>query len=275
MTILLTALIIILGILAASLPSFYEVITKVRGKKKLTKAGQVVLLLISIFTLLQILQAFMVENEKNETIKQQVVKDSIAKRDEFIKDSLHQAFIVNNNKSIVNPFAEGFSKYGLKYDSATKVIEKLVRDSAKRESKFYSMGRPILDLREILLTKLTNDSAEFQVKIACEQSTAYNVNLPLKYGCIDKSSYVYNLGTLKEKPAAGDLTAGKVRTIHLKIPRMDNAEIFLFYIKGSYTDIPKLDSQYPFYAFYQYDVKTKIMTMVSEKNKEMINVFTL
>jgi len=157
--------IIILAITIGVIPSFYDLTKKQRGKKKKTKIGWFTIVLVLSLIILQIFQIFNAENEKQ-----------LLKIDQQKRDSLSRDFIIKNNKSIVTPFSDGLRKYGLKYDSARREIEKLVKDSAKKITVINSVkpepsicatefiyGKDSTSLK-LITTFCTSESAAYELK---------------------------------------------------------------------------------------------------------------
>lgn len=83
--------------------------------------------------LLLTMGSFFLGLEKDHNAASDKEKDQkLAKLEQDKRDSIAKDRTDESNKGIVNAFADGLGKYQLKYDSSTKAIIKIIRDSAKR-----------------------------------------------------------------------------------------------------------------------------------------------
>lgn len=208
-------------------------------------------------------------------VKDQNDRDDKAAKEMIRRDILAEKSRRESNNEIVSTFADGLATYGLKYDSTTKVVHRLMKDSMRRESKFLSMSRPTLDLDNILLTKLSNDSLTVQLKFLCTESTAYNVHLPVKYGYYNPTEQlIYYLGTYSQPIAGGgQIATGRMRTVEISLPRQKNIEMYVFYINGKYSDIPDLKLTYPIERLAKFNLSKKEMSFATDENDDITRFF--
>ena len=146
------------------------------------------------------------------------------------------------------------------------LIERMMKDSALRQNKFISNTRPSLSVNRILLTQVTKDSVTFQLKLYSDNATAYEVRIKAISG------YFYNgipfkFPEINLDAANGDqLSAGSFRTIEFKLPF--NPAAYIFYIKGTYEDIPQVKMTYPLNQIIYYDMHKKAMSRLSYGGKQ-------
>ena len=135
-------------------------------------------------------------------------------------------------------------------------MSKILSDTSLRQTKFTGVMRPILH-DEYLLTKLTTDSIDLQVKLICDNSTAYNVKIAASYGYVQDNGVVKFAGILKVFNSGDMILGGQKRTDFIKIARVKNTRYLVIYFNGNYTDIPQYKTLYPFEKMIEYDVVNK------------------
>ena len=146
-----------------------------------------------------------------------------------------------------------------------KVISKILSDSSLRQAKFTGIMRPIL-YDDYLLTKLTPDSINLQIKLICDNTTAYNVKINASYGYLQDDGFVKFMGILKEFSRGDMILGNQKRTDFIRIGRLKNIRYIVVYFHGNYTDIPQYKTLYPFDKMIMYDVVTKSASPVLPAN---------
>jgi hypothetical protein len=141
-----------------------------RWFKGFTKRGWVVLIAFVVSIVVNYLKDMQADKDEATRIE-------IAKVEKKKDDSISRKRNDESNSIIVNTFTDALAKHGLKYDSAEKVIQKLVKDSSKKEIKYTYGNHPELAIYNIELTKSTNDSLIFKVTFYTKQAAAYNTTV--------------------------------------------------------------------------------------------------
>jgi hypothetical protein len=160
----------------------------------------------------------------------------------------------------------------MSYDSSQAIIQRYVRDSARKDSRFYSFTRPGLDFDRVLVTKNTKDTLTIQLKIQCSNSTAYNIHLKTDILYTTEKNF-----TIKAKLDEEDefysnetLEPGKFRTAEISLPNTDKVNTLIIWIKGTYTDIPALKTEYPFDKLRVFLVDKKEFRLIKKGNLDAI-----
>jgi hypothetical protein len=112
------------------------------------------------------------QSAKNEVQKEKKIK--IEKRKD---DSIAVNRQDESNEKIVTTFTSALAKYGLKYDSAQKIIQKLVRDSSRKQIIYGN--HPELSVSNIELLKKTADSIDFRISFVTKQSEACHTTVKI------------------------------------------------------------------------------------------------
>jgi hypothetical protein len=222
------------------------------------------------------------------------LKDSIIQaQDDIAKvksDSINKSFIINQNikslhfiDSTNKDLNLALAKMGLvyekdkktiksSYDSSQAVIQRYVRDSARRDSRFYSLTRPGLDFNRVLITKNNKDSLTIQLKLQCSNSIAYNIHFRTDIIYITANNF-----TVKAKLEEDDefysnetLESEKFRTAEISLPNIDKVKLIFIWMKGTYTDVPALKMEYPFDKLRVFAVETKQLTPIKKINLDAI-----
>lgn len=113
----------IIGILA-----FADEIAKFRSLKFIKSLRFKIL----IFLFASILGVWASVKKDSNTDLQNKIEKNKAIIEQLKRDSTNRVYTNESNSKIVMSFTEGLAKYGLKFDAAQQRIEKLVRDSTKR-----------------------------------------------------------------------------------------------------------------------------------------------
>jgi hypothetical protein len=175
-----------------------------------------------------------------ETEKQNRNKELQTILDQNRRDSIANKRNQENTDHVVNTFSGALAKYGLKYDSSQKVIEKLVRDSSKMNVTIIDQNDPIISVcsseTSIKLKEANGDTLVFVISLCYENSPIkINANL-IAIGSVDGK--FKNYGILekffksKELKGAGALESGEV-----VVQNGSRANIIFFYLYGQYKNL--------------------------------------
>lgn len=195
-----------------------------------------------------------------------VDKDKQAKKDQSAdksrdsiqrlkNDSINHRFTEESNAKIVNTFATSLAKYGLKYDSAQMIIEKLVKDSSKRTIQIIQRSNPKIEITSIKVDSIKNGNYFLKILLECSSDAAYNIRLKCytiyKY---KNGNYVFIKGTfenifnLGDEAIAGGIITPFV-TLHPSLPIRD----ILIFVKGTYENQTKQSFTYSDIVGYDFD----------------------
>lgn len=211
-------------------------------------------------------------SDSEKAANQKIAKNNKA-NEFFIKEQQDRAIIqiAKSRDSIVFSLAK---TYNLIIDTtknvvlrsrqqSDKLVEKMMKDSTLRQSKYYSSTRSSLELDNILLTKKSKDSITVQLKLQCIGATAYKVNIYTRSG-YDDNNIPRQIGAVNTDAADGDqIGAGRKRTIELILPNLSN--IYYFYLKGTYVDNIDLSHPIPFERLVLYNLDKKTMYIPKEQ----------
>jgi len=219
---------IILGLLAASLPSYKPLISKKGRKTELTSTGILVLIILIFLVCLQVFQ--MIYGEVQNNLKEEKQAKELRER-----DSVNIVRMRQNTESISKAYADGFAKYGLKYDTAKKEIEKLVKDSLK--TTVYGEIKPEMDFCDIR-TEVDNDTLRNYINLCVKQATAYKCKFTIHMVSRDSDDKLFDLGTFFPI-SINRLTDGIEVTRTLFADRSNGVKQtmkFYYFLIGSYQD---------------------------------------
>lgn len=249
---IISILTILCGIAIALIPIYFRVSRVIKRKKKLTPAGYIVVGISLLFIAFQAFQIVLAER--------QIVS---AKNELRLNDSLNKAFIKENNKSIVTPFAEGLRKYGLKYDSARREIAILVRDSSKKVIITNSIV-PELDICNIEM-KQNVDTMKSELTICSSQSTAYKLRVKVFYLSRNKEDILTFQNIPDDSPI--DKMLPETSYTHFRTFYGDFKDItkLYFLIKITYNDFN--GRNYYFETLRNYDRDKKVYGLLTLKEK--------
>jgi hypothetical protein len=175
--------------------------------------------------------------KETSDLKKQNEKDSTVKHDAFILDSAHKKEVKDYALESEKQITETMAKYGLKYDSATKEMRKIVSDSA------ISLPDPEVGIcikNGISLDSIENGKYQIGINICCLVSPARNIQLKI-YPALKSSGILYlssktgnkSYYTILNYESMGSNT-GRTNRIIIANP---NWEDFYILITGTYTNL--------------------------------------
>ncbi len=204
--------------------------------KNFTKLGYSLICCCIITTICSIL--LFIKSEKDNDDSQNKLHSELSNRDSInqIKFDLAKNQYIekldSNNKNTI----ELLAKYGLKYDSAAKRIEKLVKDSTNRQTTIINSEDPNFDLCKIQVERETNDSLFFKMTFCSENATSYDIDF--KLDLISKigrtKPYFYLIKELQVMHPKSIINKGKYSSLIMGIKNIKYCRIYFFHIRGSY-----------------------------------------
>lgn len=187
--------------------------------------------------------------EKDDTIKTDKVK-----REQVSRDSINRKFTDESNAKIVTTFTIALGKYGLKYDSSEKIIQKLVKDSAKtKETKVYE-NLPDISICGISIVNDKNDFSEFQIDICCKYALAIVEYANVKIASEANGNLQIVNRAVRPIPNGMPFRADKKLTYFLKVTEHPSEyNFFYFLLDGKYKD--SAGTNHLLHDLIAYDVK--------------------
>jgi len=180
-------LFILAGVVAAFI-SILQVWDSKGNKKKITaKAAAIIILTIVAFGLT--LGIFLVTEDEELEYKKGVA----------VADSVHRQQIIdlqNENyrklDSSANTTIEALAVYGLKYDTAQKRIEKLVKDSANNKVQIINSPDPLFAVEDIQIERKL-DTVWMKIAFTSFDASSYDLNVTLSSVSKDNSNRLHLL----------------------------------------------------------------------------------
>lgn len=268
-----TELIIILAIVIIG--NIYNLITSFddyfdkskKGHNKITKKGKVFFSVLIITIILYFFQY-----RQNEI-------ENLDKKNEFLKqknqsDSLFQIKLEESNDKIIKSFAEGLAKYGLKYDSATIKIEKLIRDSI-RMNTIVNKAEPFLSLckdKPIELKNVSKENYEFFLNICNSDAPSRNIESTIYVVSVDSINN-FSLSKVFELFQSNAQLDGDSRVSQqILVPKNGGYKVSYFLMKGSWTNLTE-SKEYKIDQIFHYNYLTKSSGGTTALHERQIRAF--
>jgi hypothetical protein len=217
----------VLGFFITFITSIDNFIDKEKdGINVITKKGTTFLIVSFISIILYVFQF-----EKNEIT---------AKREKEHTDSLYQKRVEESNKKIIKSFADGLAIYGLKYDSALRKIEFLVRDSTRRTIINIEGDEPFLSLCKedpIVLKKSFPDHHEFDLNICNSLAPSKNIQATVYVVSLNYSEHFSFIKAFNLFQSNAQMDANSHTVQQLIVPAIEKFKICYFLVKGSWTNL--------------------------------------
>jgi|GEM_PF-4544251 len=157
------------------------------------------------------------------------------------RDSVNQ---IRFNESLVKASgaasaanAETMAKYYLKYDSVQHIVERIVKDSSKKNviTQTYTDALPDLDISDIKLIKSRNDTLEFKINITCKKTAIKQLNLSCQLLLLKGRNFTFCPPIKRFMPKDLDLSSNTTYQIdYVNINSLKNILQAFFHIYGSY-----------------------------------------
>lgn len=182
-----------------------------------------------------------ISNKKIETLKRaetnmnERLKDSANEHKARLLDSAHRKEIKDYGLAEQAQLSETMAKYGLKYDSATKEMRKLVSDSSR------SLPDPELSLcvgDGITLDTADRKNSKLTLKLCCRIAPASNIHINI-YLAGQRKDINYMIGTsnkpVVEYPVGNEIGTGASSEFSVHLNTNDFDYIYAL-IVGTYTN---------------------------------------
>ena len=256
-------LLIIIGIVVVGF--FISIITSLEdyfnsernGVRRITKKGWVFLVVALITIALYIIQFHLNEKE-------------IAKREKAFENKLDA-----NKEKIIETFTDGLAKYGLKYDSSRRRIEKLIKDSAQRKTVIINKSEPFLSLcqdRPIHLENITQTNYKFVLHICNSSAPSRNIDAIVYVVSVDSLNRLYFTKELDLFQSKAQLDKNAHIEQQLLVPNLRKYRICYFLIKGSWTNVSE-KNKYEIDEIYHYNLETGNSGGITSSHERQIRLF--
>ena len=206
------------------------------------------------------------------SLKDQKIKDSIIKRDRFILDSIHTVEVKEFALKSEMQIAEVMAKYGLKYDSAKKQIEKLVRDSAR------SLPDPELYLindNGIMLDSISNNFLYLKFSLVDLRAPSKNIKLKSYFlGELNNRYILYDGSDNDDRfiPFGESMGTDLITTFCRSLPSNKVSKIYCL-LKGEFTNYTE-NKKYTINQLYMYSIwNKKFGSVATPYYEKIIDVF--
>jgi len=273
-------IVVIITNIVTNLVVFITATSKISDNRKkklswLNRKGWVVVICIITSIILSAVQYWINDNDAKdkefESLQSQRIKDSLTLVENDIR-----------SEKIIKTFSESLAKYGLKYDSTQKVIEKLVKDSSN--VTIVNANEPDFDFciedskKEpgIKFIRQTSDSYVFLVSFCSLTASSNNINVGLRV------AYKNIYGNTKLIPGApleviannSKLNLNGISSMELNVPINEEAEVVYFYLEGTYSNISN-SKTIKLQTLRSYDILNMKYTIPYESGySEILKLFT-
>ncbi|KIC92580.1 hypothetical protein [Flavihumibacter sp. ZG627] len=200
-------------------------------------------------------------------IQHRIASDSTLKA----RDSIHKIELAKAQAETLRNFAEGFARYGLKYDSTKNEISALIRDSAIRNDNYYDQTPPYFGFAPHVGHEMldSNGSDYFKFDVLAKFAAVHVVESRLDALVRDQFGYHYrgNMVLYKNEVFPVDQQHEKI----FLIKRIQNQPRwnYYFHLSGEYTSLDK-KKKYTMNDLYMYDVFEKAYHRPDPSTKQEI-----
>ena len=216
-------------------------------------------------------------------IKSEQVK---AEKDLEKRDSLNKLFLDENNRKLITTFTDALVQYGLKYDSAKKEIERIVKDSSKKIIQYNYGSDPTLTVNPNDGIKFINSASgdNFEIRFKNFNATSKNINI-LIYCCVwertDTPNVSYRFKDIKHLLTSNQFATNyqmlkdHISSIKLNLKySATSTSMYYFLIKGSYSNSDNT-KKFTIDALYTFNFYEKKFGGTTEPSNSIIrNILT-
>ncbi|HKB43048.1 MAG TPA: hypothetical protein VKC90_01615 [Chitinophagaceae bacterium] len=230
------------------------------------------IILTAVFAYIQQKNQVKVETRAERKIE---LRDSLAKVEQNKRDSIAEVKRQESNNQIVSSFGQGLAKYGLKYDSSQKIIEKLIKDSTKRTITILNRPDPYFDLcvdSGIILRGKQNDYYSFEMKYCSSNADSKDINFKIYTVFGDKQNNLILIDV--SQPLANNLKLqGNTVLPHgFKIRVSSLTKQIYFLLKGKYFNSDKSKS-FDINVIYSYNIESNSIGLLSNEVDRKVREF--
>lgn len=256
-------LIVIIGFIITIISSYNDYFDKrKKGYKKITKKGFIFIVVASIAILLYIYQYIHNENKNQQ-------KEILMQNQQTIRDSINQKRLDDSNKLIVNSFAEGLAKYSLKYDSATKTIEKLIKNSKTEIAEpFISLCK----INPIELPETSDAFYKFNLNVCNSNAPSKNIKADVYVVTVninDKMKYVKYFNLFQSNM---QLDKGAKISQQILVPNIEELQLCYFLVNGSWDNVSGTNS-YTIDNIFHYNFENNTSGGITSNHEIQIRKF--
>ena len=264
---LIIILIVLIGYIFSIATSFEDYFNKKeKGFKKVTKKGKTFLIVSFVTIVLYIFQYEI--NESKNLRKEEALKVEKAK-----SDSINEVRLQESNKLIINTFAEGLAKYALKYDSASRTIEKLIKET--KDTLIINGGEPFLSLckdNPIVLTDTIRNSYGFNLNICNSIAPSKKITAKVYVVSVSKNGKLSLSKVFDLFQTNAHLAENARVTQQVLVPISDKLELCYFLIKGHWTNSSE-DRTFTIDQIFHYNFETKNSGGITANHERQIREF--
>jgi len=208
--------------------------------------------------------------------KEDLAKASATNVEKRKDDSIARRRNDESSAKIVNTFTEALARHGLMYDSAEKIIQRLVKDSAKRIIKNTFGNHPELAVNNIELLRSSRDTLLFKTSFYTKQAASYHSTFKVYVVQAEDGKQLYIIPDNTRGIFLKDVLIPLEKV--LQMPRTitgNNIQnfrgVFYFVFIGSYSDSD--NKNFPFKVIESYSMNEKSFGAVFEPvNSQIINL---
>jgi hypothetical protein len=196
------------------------------------------------------------------------VETKTAVKEQSQRDSL-------NSMKFLNYLNDALTEHGFQYDTNTKEISVIVKDSSKHITNNIYGSDPSLAIdSDLQIQFLKNDSVDlFNINLACIYAAAKNIDLII-YCLIERNAYVKYLCQKRPFPINFELVSGQ--TVHIPFLSTIKANPattkYYFLLKGTYTNSDQSKS-FQINVLYGFDILKNFRGIVSEPENSDVRKF--
>jgi len=195
--------------------------------------------------------------------KDDIEKNRIVKIEKRQDDSIARKRNDESNAKIVTTFTDALAKHGLKYDSVEKIIQKLVKDSLRKETKVVRSDEPNLDICNIQQGPFHSDTTELLLSLCATKSTVYNIQLKVYQAYELENKFFLVNGVPDFYAHNGTLAVDKKFIGSINFIKLDHRVRYMeFLFIGTYTN--EDNKIFHLRTIYNYDFIKKTWGMENE-----------
>lgn len=264
---LIIILIVLVGYIFSITTSFEDYFDKKEvGLKKITKKGKTFLIVSFVTIVLYIFQYEI--NESKNLRKEESLRIEKAKT-----DSINEIRLQESNKLIINTFAEGLAKYALKYDSASRTIEKLIKET--KDTLIINGSEPFLSLCKdapITLTDTIGNYYGFNLNICNTIAPSKKLEAKVYVVSVDENGKLSLCKVFNLFQTNAQLAENARVTQQVLVPINGKLMLCYFLLKGHWTNSSE-NKTFTIDQIFHYNFETRNSGGITANHERQIREF--
>jgi hypothetical protein len=196
--------------------------------------------------------------QEDRRLAEKAVDQRVFEKKDSIKTALMKREKEKSDSNLMSSFATGLAEYYLKYDTAQKRIEKLVKDSIN--TTIITAAEPSLDICADGIKLIKQDSLyHFQIGVCPVATTCHDASFKIKVFVLDslKDRIIGIPGSIESVSKTSIPFPGQLNEyISIGTPNGVKVDVFFFYLEGEY--FGRTGKRYPLNSISTFVMRKKM-----------------